>query len=138
MSKKVCINSYIFISLASFLHLGVPPNLFSKLVCCELKKVENHCSIVWKPGKKVRPMDNLKTQFTAYHFVCEPTHLNGLTKILIVVIIMSSNFARMLSEICSSKFWEPLIKKRSETNFFSDNMCYANILDYFFTFKLLK
>jgi hypothetical protein len=44
MSKKICTNSYIFIILASFLHLGVPPNSFLKLVCRELKKVENHCS----------------------------------------------------------------------------------------------
>ncbi len=44
MSKKVSTNSYIFIILASLLHLGVPPNLLSKLVYRELKKVENHCS----------------------------------------------------------------------------------------------
>jgi hypothetical protein len=43
MSKKFA-KSYIFIILVSFLHLGVLPNLFSKLVCRNLKKVENHCS----------------------------------------------------------------------------------------------
>jgi hypothetical protein len=41
--KKVSKNSYIFNIFVSFLHLGVPPNLFSKLVCRKLKKVENHC-----------------------------------------------------------------------------------------------
>jgi hypothetical protein len=43
MSKKVCKKQHTFIILTSFLHYGLPPNLFSKLVCRELKKVENHC-----------------------------------------------------------------------------------------------
>ncbi len=58
MSKKVCKISYIFNILVSFLHLGVPPNLFSKLECWKLKKVENHWSIEssrpkWRRGIKI-------------------------------------------------------------------------------------
>ncbi len=31
-----------------FLQLGVPPNLFSKLVCRKLKQVKNHCLMLKK------------------------------------------------------------------------------------------
>ncbi len=53
MPKKVCKNSYIFSILVYFLHLGVPSNLFSKLVCHKLKKVENRCLHSSQREKKI-------------------------------------------------------------------------------------
>jgi hypothetical protein len=44
-----------------FLQLGVPPNLFSKLVCRKLKKVENHC-LMLKPSFAYVPVAPLTSK----------------------------------------------------------------------------
>ena len=39
------LSSTVFLNLRAVnicLHIGVPPNIFTRLVCRELKKVENH------------------------------------------------------------------------------------------------
>ena len=43
-NPKKHVNQYFIRPIGLFLHLGVPPNFFTIVVCCELKKVENHCS----------------------------------------------------------------------------------------------